>query len=56
MNPVLLAAIIEGARLALNAYFKYAEINGLTEEQINDLFDEERAKFDKRNPANLPEV
>jgi hypothetical protein len=50
------ALILEGAKLFLNAYFNYMRLQGKTDAEIKELFDKEKAKFDKNDPAALEDV
>jgi len=48
--------ILEIAKLLLGAYFTYARLNDASEEELNSLFEEEKAKFLQNKPSELPEV
>jgi len=58
VEPVTLvtASAIELAKLGLQLYFASARQAGLTEEQLVELLDSERARFDKNINETLPDV
>lgn len=56
MEPMISAAIMEGAKLALQVYFLNMRLAGKTAEEINVLFHAEKSKFDANRPEDLPDV
>jgi hypothetical protein len=48
--------IIEAARLALQSYFMQMQLAGKTEEEIEQIYNEEKIKFLANRPEDLPEV
>jgi len=56
MELIASALIMEGAKLALQVYFLNMRLAGKTVEEIEAVFDVEKAKFDKNRPEYLPDV
>ena len=56
MEPIASALILEGAKLALQVYFLNMRLAGKTVEEIRDVFDAEKMKFEKNRPEYLPDV
>ena len=50
------ASILEIAKLLLGAYFAFARLNGVTEEEIKKLYDDEKKKFEMNSPDKLENV
>lgn len=48
--------ILEAAKLILNSYFTYMNMQGKTEAEAKEFFDKESAKFAKNDPAKLEDV
>ena len=53
---VAVAGLTEVAKLGLQIYFASARQAGLTEEQLVELLDSERARFEKNIAIPLPDV
>jgi len=49
-------AIVEVLKLMIGAYFSLARVSGGTEEEIQAIYDEEKAKFDKNTPDKLEDL
>jgi len=56
MDAVASALILEGAKLALQAYMINMKLAGKTPEQMKALFDAEKALFEKNRPESLKDV
>ena len=50
--PALTSVIIQG----LQAWIAMARMNGMTEEQLSELFSTELAKFNANTPDKLPDA
>lgn len=48
--------ILEAARLALQVYFMNIRLAGKTDEEIERIYSEERDKFIRNRPEDLPEI
>ena len=48
--------ILELAKLTIQTYFSYMKIAGKTDEEIEEIYSEEKAKFTANKPEDLPEV
>lgn len=55
MNESEAAIIAEVAKAGIQFYASYMKQKGLTEEQINETFDNARIGMMKRDPSKLPE-
>lgn len=55
MATEAIPVILEGAKLLIQAYLNYARQAGLTEEQLEELYQSERKSFYQNNPENLAE-
>lgn len=55
MDATTIIAISELLKLSMTAYASYMQQQGLTDEQINTMFDEARAAMLLRDPNKLPE-
>ena len=55
-NPATVGFVLEGAKLALQAFFAIMRVNGKSEAEIEKMFKEEWAELLKRDPADLPDV
>ena len=53
---IAIAGLTEVAKLGLQIYFASARQAGLTEEQLVELLDSERARFEKNIAEPLPDV
>ena len=49
-------AVLEIAKMLLGAYFSYARLQGVTDEEISELYQKEKDKFDDNNPSDLPDA
>jgi len=61
MSPIALPAgailgVIELGKLGLQAYFQAMRMAGKSDEEINRLYQEEKAYFDAHPPDTLPDV
>jgi hypothetical protein len=56
MDPVTGALIVEGVKLAMQICFTGMKLAGKTDAEIDQLFLEEKAKFDANRPEDLPDV
>ena len=54
MNPTVIAAIAELAKLGLVTYMAYMQQAGLTETQIDAVYQEAKKSMLLRDPANIP--
>lgn len=50
------AAIVEILKLMLSAYFSLAKVNNATEEELEQIYNDEKAKFNKNTPDKLEDV
>ena len=44
----------ELAKVALISYFQYAQLAGMTQEQIDKKYQEEKTKFLEKDPEKIP--
>ena len=51
---MIIAAASELAKLSLSSYFQYARMSGMTEEQIEQNYQAEKARFKANAPDTLP--
>jgi hypothetical protein len=49
-------AILEIAKMLLSAYFSFARLNGASEEELSELYQKEKEKFDINSPDKLEDV
>lgn len=55
-TSLILASAAELAKLALQSYFQYARMSGMTPEQIEETYVSEKARFQSNAPDTLPDV
>ena len=53
---IIIASAAELAKLALQIYFQYARMSGMTEEEIQATYESEKARFISNAPDTLPDV
>ncbi len=53
---IIIASAAELAKLALQSYFQYARMSGMTEEEIQATYESEKARFISNAPDTLPDV
>lgn len=46
----------EVLKLVLQGYFSYARQLGLSKEEADQLYNDQKAEFEKNNPADIPDV
>ena len=51
----LAGAVTEFGKLLLTAYFSYMRQQGASDEEIDRLYVDSKVKFQKNDPANLPD-
>lgn len=56
MSEVIIAGIIELAKMGLSIYFQSMRMAGKTQEEIEAMYEAEKAEFYTNNPDNLPDV
>lgn len=56
IDPIIFASAMELAKLGLQVYFAAARQANLTEEQLVELLDSERERFEKNISQPLTEV
>jgi len=56
MDPVTGQLVVELVRVMLSSAFTLSQMNGIDEETLNKLFEEEYLKVLDRNPADLKDV
>lgn len=56
MDPALAAMLIEFSKMGLQMYFQAARMAGKTEEEIEAMYQQQKAQFDANRPENLPDV
>jgi hypothetical protein len=54
MTPAMIVAISELAKLGLSTYLAYMQQAGLTEAQIEAVYQEAKKGMLARDPANIP--
>jgi hypothetical protein len=54
MDPIVIAAVAELAKMGIMAYVSYMQQAGVSNEQIADVFDKAKAGLLARDPALLP--
>jgi hypothetical protein len=54
MDPVAIAALAELAKLGLMTYMSYMKQAGLTDEQIDQVFQNAKSAMLARDPAKIP--
>ena len=52
MGPEILAI----AKVLISAYFSFVRLNGATEEEIDQIYKEEKEKFQNNTPDKLEDV
>jgi hypothetical protein len=52
---IIVAAASELGKLALQSYFQYARMSGMTPEEIDAAYTSEKARFESNAPDTLPE-
>jgi hypothetical protein len=52
--PLIIAGASELAKLALQSYFQYARMSGMTEEQVEQTYQAEKVRFKANAPSTLP--
>ncbi len=55
-EEILVGAGVEVAKLLIGMYFQQAQKNGMTAEQMDELYKQQRATFLASNPDNIPDV
>lgn len=50
------AAIVELLKLSIGVYFSIAKMNGATEEEIDNLYKDEKKTFLENHPSKLEDV
>ncbi|MDD5053628.1 MAG: hypothetical protein PHO27_12910 [Sulfuricurvum sp.] len=55
MDAMVITAIGEMAKVGLIAYIQYMKQAGLTDEQIDVIYQEAKAGMLARDPANIPD-
>ncbi len=53
---LIIASAAELAKLALQSYFQYARMSGMSPEQIQETYDSEKQRFLSNAPDTLPDV
>lgn len=48
--------VVEVAKVLLSGYFSYVKQNGLTDDEIKELYETEKAAFNTNDPAALEDV
>ena len=56
IDPIVFATAMELAKMGLQVYFAAARQAQLTEEQLVELLDSERERFEKNMKKPLPDV
>jgi hypothetical protein len=56
MDPATSALVVEGVKLAMQICFTSMKIAGKTDAEIEQLFWEEKTKFEENRPEDLPDV
>ena len=56
MNPTTILAISELAKLGLTAYLAYMQAAGLTDTQIEAVYQEAKKSMLLRDPKDIPDV
>jgi hypothetical protein len=56
MDPILAAKLIELGIVGLQGFFTLMELSGKTPEEIDQMYLEEKIKFESRPPEGLPNV
>lgn len=52
----VVTGLVELAKLGLQAYFNATRLAGKTEDEIDQLYFDEKSEFEANNPATLPDV
>lgn len=56
MAPLVIGGFFELAKLALQMYLQYMKLAGKAPEEIEVVYQQEKAEFLAKNPAMLPNV
>jgi len=48
--------LLEGAKLAIQSYFNYMRVAGKTPEEVDAVYQQEKAQFEKNNPDELEDT
>ena len=56
MDPVVIAAVAEIAKMGLMTYMSYMQQAGLTTEQIEAVYQKAKADMLARDPAKIPDA
>lgn len=48
--------LLEGAKLAIQSYFNYMSVAGKTSEEVDAVYQQEKAQFEKNNPDTLEDT
>jgi len=56
MDPATSALLVEGVKLAMQICFTSMKLAGKTDTEIDQLFWDEKAKFEANRPEDLPDV
>ena len=56
IDPATGAIVMEVAKLGLQIFFTQAKMAGKSPEEIDQMFQAEKAKFDQYDPNQLPDV
>lgn len=48
--------LLELAKLLLSGYFQAVKLANKTDEEIDQIYQDEKAKFEQNKPSNLPDV
>ena len=56
MDPIIVSAAIELAKLGLSTYFNAMRMAQKTEQEINEMFEQEKMKFLANDPSKLEDV
>lgn len=49
-------AAVEIAKMLLSAYFSFAKLQGATDDELRDIYNEARTTFDQNTPNQLEDV
>ena len=56
MSELIIAGIIELAKMGLSIYFQSMRMAGKSEEEIQSMYEAEKAEFYVNKPEDLPDV
>jgi len=48
--------LLEGAKLAIQSYFNYMRVAGKTPEEVDAVYQQEKAQFEKNSPDELEDT